>query len=614
MGVKDLAALIRRSAPSAVTPINDLRTFRNKTFAIDGNLLTTKFHHVPPPTWLPFLRNSPPELAERHKHVYWWFAFVLALQREDIKAIVVFDGEGRMEEKSDENRRRNAARDLQRRRAEAERMRGDRIQQLQATWAQVELLSKDKLLKSFRKVIESLPVGSTSADADGIEGDASQGVFIGDQELEDGLRLEAMRLTEDAIQEERSLQNEVTILKSLVDVTPITPYLATPPSAMGDTSQNVSAEEQLGATFADDWTVSPDIISPEEEIAFEQEPDSQGLTEEEIATLQTLINLQQLSSADVNNPLYTELQRGVSAQLEDFFQSLVKDSSEVLKWNEILQEVQAQSEGLAVSHEKRAEKVPPEAFQDAMALIRALGIPCLQPPHDEPREAEGICSTLFKLGLADLVVSEDSDVLVYGAPLLRRVSISQKRTPKRDPTKVTEDVKPTVDPAKVMAKMHIVDPEKLREELGVSLETFVDFALLSGTDFTDRIPGVGPSRALVLLKSHGSIESILSSQDKYTPRNQDVFLSKVQKARKIFLETPHLPEVLRDQLQEARFDEDKLKDLMLAWGFSNKVIKRWKHKVRRDSTSDRKRPGGMKGDKGNISLSKEVPNALDGML
>lgn len=53
-------------------------------------------------------------------------------------------------------------------------------------------------------------------------------------------------------------------------------------------------------------------------------------------------------------------------------------------------------------------------------MIESLGYPILTPSPTDPHEAEGICSTLFKNGQVDFVVSEDTDVLVYGAKLLRK--------------------------------------------------------------------------------------------------------------------------------------------------------------------------------------------------
>lgn len=107
-------------------------------------------------------------------------------------------------------------------------------------------------------------------------------------------------------------------------------------------------------------------------------------------------------------------------------------------------------------------------------MIEALGVPWLQPTPDHPHEAEGVCAALQQHGLADLVISEDTDVVVYGAPVLRNITLA-------DQPKVP---------------MNVLDPVKLREALGMSKAEFVDLAILLGTDFTERIKGC-------VLCSHG---------------------------------------------------------------------------------------------------------------
>lgn len=125
-------------------------------------------------------------------------------------------------------------------------------------------------------------------------------------------------------------------------------------------------------------------------------------------------------------------------------------------------------------------------------LVQALGVPYVQPSADRPHEAEGLCSTLYSLGLIDYVVSEDMDVAVYGAPLLRRLSTSRAKSTPLDEDAIipTDAPRPTLVGAPLLSKtgMNVLDPFKLMEELGLTKEQFVDFALLCGTDFTERIP------------------------------------------------------------------------------------------------------------------------------
>lgn len=103
---------------------------------------------------------------------------------------------------------------------------------------------------------------------------------------------------------------------------------------------------------------------------------------------------------------------------------------------------------------------------------------------------------MYHHGLVDYVVTEDTDVTVYGAPLLRK--ISTKANVDAESQALSDATEPRVDIQEEGGKngkgmgagkiMNVVDPVKVREALGMSQEMFVDFALLCGTDFTDRIP------------------------------------------------------------------------------------------------------------------------------
>merc|ERR1712139_573866 len=52
------------------------------------------------------------------------------------------------------------------------------------------------------------------------------------------------------------------------------------------------------------------------------------------------------------------------------------------------------------------------------------------------------------------------------------------------------------------------------EQLGVSMDQFIDFCILCGCDYTDTLKGVGPSTAIKLILQHGSIEKVLENIEK----------------------------------------------------------------------------------------------------
>lgn len=117
-------------------------------------------------------------------------------------------------------------------------------------------------------------------------------------------------------------------------------------------------------------------------------------------------------------------------------------------------------------------------------LLKLMGIPVIQAPC----EAEAQCAILAKAGLAYAAGSEDMDTVTFGAPvLLRHLTFSEAR------------------------KMPIseINYESVLVGLGLSKEQFIDLCILMGCDYCDTIKGIGPTRALSLIRQHGSIEKIL---------------------------------------------------------------------------------------------------------
>lgn len=123
------------------------------------------------------------------------------------------------------------------------------------------------------------------------------------------------------------------------------------------------------------------------------------------------------------------------------------------------------------------------------------------------------------------------DVLVYGAPMLRNV---------------TSGAEP----------LTLIEGHEVRDALDMDSSQFLDFALLLGTDFTDRIRNVGPIRALKFILSHGSIEKIVEGEPKYTPKSTaSDYLKQVRVARAVFQLRPKVP---APKLLEARQPNDSL--------------------------------------------------------
>ena len=98
-----------------------------------------------------------------------------------------------------------------------------------------------------------------------------------------------------------------------------------------------------------------------------------------------------------------------------------------------------------------------------MELLRLFGVPYVEAPS----EAEAQCAALELLGLVDGVVTDDSDVWLFGA---------------------TEVYKNIFNEQKYVELYRARD---VIQELGLQREDYVCLALLLGSDYTTGVHGIG---------------------------------------------------------------------------------------------------------------------------
>ena len=107
----------------------------------------------------------------------------------------------------------------------------------------------------------------------------------------------------------------------------------------------------------------------------------------------------------------------------------------------------------------------------------------------------------------------------------------------------------------------VVSGVDIRMVLELDRPSFIDFALLLGTDFSQRIRKVGPARALKFIKAHGSIERVVELETKYAPQiPQNDYLAQVEVARMVYQTLPPVPE--KDRLQQGTVDESAVVKLL----------------------------------------------------
>ncbi len=141
-----------------------------------------------------------------------------------------------------------------------------------------------------------------------------------------------------------------------------------------------------------------------------------------------------------------------------------------------------------------AAKLTDEMVTNAKKLLDAMGIPWVQ----APAEGEAQAAYVVSKGDAWASASQDYDSLLFGSPrLVRNLTITGRRKlPRKN---VYIEIKPEV-----------IELKKLLGVLGITREQLIDIAIMLGTDYNpDGIRGIGPKKALQLIKAYGSIEKIV---------------------------------------------------------------------------------------------------------
>lgn len=198
-----------------------------------------------------------------------------------------------------------------------------------------------------------------------------------------------------------------------------------------------------------------------------------------------------------------------------------------VEYQQELRNLQDRAREVAQTYERSHAKPTAQDIEEARELLQVMGVPIVQAPS--PYEAEGLAAAMVLGGMADYAGTEDSDVLVYGALLLRNVGTGTQ-------------------------PLQSIDGEEFRCALDLSEGQYRDFLILNGTDACERIHGVGFKRALKLIKEYGNIETILekaqSKKISLRALTQEGYLGRVAAARRVFEDLPMLPTELEVRQQE----------------------------------------------------------------
>ncbi|MFW9907928.1 MAG: flap endonuclease-1 [Candidatus Thorarchaeota archaeon] len=153
----------------------------------------------------------------------------------------------------------------------------------------------------------------------------------------------------------------------------------------------------------------------------------------------------------------------------------------------------AKEEGRIEDARKAAQassRLTNEMVEESKRALTALGIPHIQAPS----EGEALAAQMARDRVVWASASQDNDSLLYNCPrMIRNLSITGRRRVSRARTFKT------ISP-------ELIDLDFNLKYLDITREQLIDIAMLVGTDYNDKVPGIGQKTALKLIKKHGSLE------------------------------------------------------------------------------------------------------------
>lgn len=181
-------------------------------------------------------------------------------------------------------------------------------------------------------------------------------------------------------------------------------------------------------------------------------------------------------------------------------------------------ELEVHSEQLAAAVREREPrvqiKIPDSHYETLMVAFEAASVPFYIAKGD----AEKCGAYLCRQGLADALVTDDGDALVFGAPVVVRNLFRGGKS-----------------------GMEMVRVPELLSKMQLTSSQFVDLAIICGCDYTESrgLPGVGPAKAIKILEKYGSLADFLQSlewQAKQTMMQFDMARFQYVEATAMFLD------------------------------------------------------------------------------
>ncbi|QLL30256.1 hypothetical protein HG536_0A00730 [Torulaspora globosa] len=176
-----------------------------------------------------------------------------------------------------------------------------------------------------------------------------------------------------------------------------------------------------------------------------------------------------------------------------------------------------------------SDEVTGDMILEIQDLLSRFGIPFLT----APMEAEAQCAELLKLKLVDGIITDDSDVFLFGGTKIYKNMFQEKNY------------------------VEFYDEQSIMQNLGLDRERMIELAQLLGSDYTNGIKGMGPVSSMEVLAEFGTL---IKFRDWY---NQGQFDKEKQKTENSFEKNLRKKLIKNEVVLTAEFPSDLVREAYL---------------------------------------------------
>lgn len=589
-GIKGIFPLIKKHAPQSITSLPALDALPKSTrLAIDATLLIQRLH---------FADDLHPS-----RHLLGFHRLIRQMRECSLIPIMVFDNfsqGARLPAKMRENEKRRMKRSTLSLRANIERLRGKRLEALAGVlkeWREMESGDRAKvaaLLQVWKQDEESRQPRESTDTLFNL--DDFDDAFSLDLNGMGSMTLEAVREPQSNIGLFEQQEQDSFLIDTLPreDIYPHMPNktISTQSSDIWSSVREAESStvlymaskihhlrRQYGTLLSSHKAEVLEVSSGESHNVPPETPTQTQMTLAEGGVYQRLQAGQADLRIDVGSLVGTSQAEAASLDSEPEVQETKEEGPD--QDQDQLVALTTKNMLMQRSYTRSSTPLSKSIFESCATLCSLLKVPVLwtgdgSKTGGRPHEAEALASMLVRNNLADAVVSEDSDVLLYGVPLIRGI-MGQKGLEYVDSTKARISLFP---PPPIEATISQEEGEK------ISQKQMLDFALLCGTDFNRTVPGIGSITALKLIREYKSIDGIRleSLQRQRANRGEKATAAKVgkDKPRKAALKEMLFP--LPDNLKWREYSKELNEARRV---FENPPSLYWEaHKLRKQEEED----------------------------